>query len=153
LSAPSHRRAIRAFAAIATAAAVTGTATATASAAGWKLPVLRNHVGAFTTRTTAKHCGATKFGNWSFHASMKAEGAAAILAWKTQVTKDGKPHPVTGLGVTGTAPDTAKEQLRQTFAALRFRYVGGSSPKLEAVQADGAVFSTRAFKPHRVKHC
>jgi hypothetical protein len=128
-------------------------APAAASAAGWTLPVLHSHLAGFTTRTTAKHCGATKFGTWSFRASMKAEGAEAIIAWKAQVTKDGKPHPTTGLSVTGTAPDTAKEQLRQTFAPLRFRYVAGASPKLQTVAANGAVFATRSFKPRRAKRC
>jgi hypothetical protein len=132
---------------------VAGTATATASAAGWALPVLRNHLGGFTTRTTSKHCGGTKFGTWKFHASMKAEGKEAILAWKTSVTKDGALHPVTGLHVSGSAPDSAKQALQQVFSTLKFHYVAGGSPKLVAVQPDGGVFSTRAFKPHRVKRC
>jgi hypothetical protein len=153
LFASSPHRTRRAPAVIAIAAALAVAAPATASAAGWRLPVLNNHLGAFTTHTTAKHCGGTKFGTWSFHSSMKAEGAVAIMVWKTRVTKDGAPHPVAGLRVTGTAPDTAKQQLRDVFAQLKFHYVAGSSPKLVSVAADGSVFSTRALKPRRVKRC
>jgi hypothetical protein len=153
LSASSPHRTRRTSVVIVVTAALAATAPAASAAAGWRLPVLRSHLGGFDTRTTAKHCGATKFGAWAFHASMKAEGAEAIIAWKARVTKDGKPHPTVGLRVTGTAPDTAKEQLRQALAPLKFRYVAGSRPKLETVSADGGVFATRAFKPRRVKHC
>jgi hypothetical protein len=123
-----------------------------AVAKGWTLQ-LRNHIGKASTRTTAKHCGTTKFGTWSFRATITLEGRIALARWKTLITQDGAPHPTTGVTVTGSAPKSAKTTLKQTFSTIKFRYAAGAPPKLRTELPDGSTYSTLTFRPTPIRRC
>jgi hypothetical protein len=128
------------------------TGSSAAHAKGWKLE-LKNSIGGATTKTTGKHCGKTKFGTWAFRGTIALQGTVAQLRWKMIVTRDGALHPVTGVSVTGSAPASAQDTLRQTFGTLHFRYVAGATPKLTSQTPDGATFSTMTFRPKQSRRC
>ena len=128
-----------------------GLAPTGALAKGWKLE-LNAKAGRVTTHTTATHCGATKFGTWSFKGTLKYGGKYAQVRWKTQITADGAPHPTSGVTVTGTAPKSAKATLKSTLKSVQYRYVPGAKPKLQSqVGTDPA--TTVPFRPKATKHC
>jgi hypothetical protein len=146
--------AVRRIALLATAAiAVLAIAAPAALAKGWKIDIKNKVPGGGTARTTAKHCGKTKFGTWSFRGTLSMAGKSALIRWKTVISRDGAPHPTTAVSVTGSAPASGKAAVKQTFESLKYFYAPGSPPVVKTQLADGATFSTLVFRPRPAKRC
>ena len=128
-----------------------GLAPTAALAKGWKLE-LNAKAGGVSTHTVATHCGATKFGMWSFRGTLKHGGEYAQVRWKTQITADGTAHPTSRVTVTGTAPKSAKATLKKTLKSVQYRYVPGATPKLQS-QVGSEPATTVPFRPKATKHC
>jgi len=132
---------------------ITGlTASPALAAKGWKLPKLHQNLSGLDVTGSAKHCGKSKFGTWTFTGTMKAEGKVAHTKFKAKVTRNGAAHKVTHVSVTGDAPASAIQAIKQVIATEKLRYVAGSTPKLETL-SNGQRFAIRTFKPKRTKHC
>jgi hypothetical protein len=134
--------------------AIAAAAASPASAAkGWKLSTVSNDLSGLHVTGSAERCGKSKFGTWKFRGRMSAEGKYSNLRWKTKITKDGNPQPLTNIRVSGTAPAEAQEAIRGTLGAQRIRYIAGSPAQLETVGSNGERWSIREFKPKRTKRC
>lgn len=126
---------------------------AATAAAGWKLPEIANEVSGLKVSSTAVHCGKSTFGTWKFRGRMSGEGKVAHLRWRTKITKDGTPHRLTRIRVSGTAPEDAKAGIMDSLGAQRMRYVPGPPPQLEVLTSTGERASTRGFQPKRTNRC
>lgn len=122
------------------------------AAAGWQLPKVSFKLNGLDANSGAKRCGKSKFGTWRFRGRIKGEGKVARLRWRVKLTRDGRPHRIGAVRVTGSAPNRAKRAIANSLRAQRVRYVAGASPRIESISATGAVVSRRPFNTKR-KRC
>jgi hypothetical protein len=145
----NHRR----VASIVAALALLVGAPSAAVAKGWKLEIKNKFAGVGTAESTGRHCGRTKFGAWAFRGTLSLAGQTAQLRWKTAISQDGVRHPTSAVSVTGSAPESVKSQIQQTFSSLKYQYRSGAHPLVKITLPNGSTYATMAFRPRTTPRC
>ena len=123
---------------------------ALASAApGWKLPKVTSNDGALVIKSTGKHCGASKFGAYTFKNRASKPGQwAGTVTWRSKLTRNEKLHQAKQVRFGGDIPPSWRKRTRNLLDNVRFRQAGDPA-LVESVRKNGSVQATRPFNPRR----
>jgi hypothetical protein len=124
---------------------------AATAAPAWRLPRAQSKVGDRVFTSTAKHCGASKFGKYTFRNGVRTSGRFGFVVFRVAITRNGALHEAQIIRFGGQLSDRQRAQTRRLLNRVSFRYVAGPPALVQTVFPNGSQQASRAFNPVRTR--